>query len=342
MPNVANPPVGNALATINMGGVLVQDLLHSITDSLAADKSGQTLTLFQYAPSVAGWGLIEESVKNWKQADPNRSVDAFVGTDHGLTDPLALEQMEAAGVQVSLLVEYSGVYHPKVFLLRTSEGATLWVGSNNLTDAGLTKNVELAFKATGSGLLTELAQWEQSVRDASEPLTKALLASYRSERDKHEKNLVSKGVKRFVWSKRAKPKGTKRFKGKAAPSGALVLEITPKETGVGGKQIQPPLAAIKPFFGLSGHSKMITARMRGSPNAKQLTLTKMKNYTARLVVSELDYVDRPCFVVFEKNGPSSFEYEIVSKNVQPARYSALEKLAVNQSRALSRRWAIIA
>jgi hypothetical protein len=341
MPNVANVAVANVLPTMNIGGALVQDLLQSILDALASDVNGNSLTIYQYAPSVSGWDLVEGAIKNWKQASPNRAVDAFVGTDHGLTDPLALEKMQAAGVNVHLLVAYSGIYHPKVFLLKTPDNMTLWVGSNNLTDAGLTKNVELAFKATAGALPTEIAQWQQSIRDASEPLTSALLASYRSERDKHEKGLANKGVKRFIWSKRTKPKTGKGFKGKAAPTGALVIEITPKETGAGGKQVQPPMAAIAPFFGLIGQSKIINARLKGSPKYKALTLTKMANSTARIVISELDYIDRPCFVVFEKAGNSNFDYEIVSQSVQPARYSALEKLAVNQSRVLSRRWAIV-
>lgn len=340
MPNVANPTSGSSLSTMNIGAVIVRDLLDSVRDTLAADGAGKLLTIFQYAPSVGGWGLIEEAILNWMKADKDRVVEAFVGTDDGLTDPAALEQMDAAGVQVHLLVEYSGVYHPKVFLLRPSERATLWVGSNNMTVAGMTKNVELAFKATGGALLGELALWEKSIRKASKPMTSALLRSYRGERDRHEKKHASKGTKRFVWSERAKPKKVKVPKALIAPSGALVLQIMPKETGVGGKQIQPPIAAVSAFFGLSGQSKVITARMLGSPKSRQLTLTKMANHTARLTVSELDYSDRPCYMIFTKLGPSAFEYEIVSQSVQPARYLALEKLAVNQGRSGSRRWAI--
>jgi hypothetical protein len=120
-----------------------------------------------------------------------------------------------------------------------------------------------------------------------------------------------------------------------------VIEIMPKETGAGGKQIQPPLAAVSTFFGLAAKSKVITATLLGSGSPKQLTLTKMDNHTARLVINELDYGDRPCFMVFQRTGPDTFEYEIVSRSVQPTRYAKLEKVAVNQSRSGSRRWAII-
>lgn len=340
MANPTSAALAGPLPTVSMGAIVLNNLLDSLRHKLGSDERGHTLVLYHYAPSVGGWRLVEEAISDWLAASTTRSVEAFVGTDHGLTDPLALEEMSAAGVSVSLLTDYSGIYHPKVFLLHTDEGITIWIGSNNLTAAGLSKNIELAFVADAPSVPASIATWDSEIRAASQPLSTELLNSYRSEREKYKKKKAATGISDFLWSRRSKT-GATGSSSIPAPTGSLVIEIMPKETGAGGKQIQPPLAVVSSFFGLTSQSKVINASLLGSGSSKQLTLTKMQNHTARLVINELDYGDRPCFMVFQKAGPNTFEYEIVSQSVQPARYAKLKSAAVNQSRIGSRRWAII-
>lgn len=79
----------------------------------------------------------------------------------------------------------------------------------------------------------------------------------------------------------------------------------PRETGLGGKQIQFPMDAVREFFRVDD-TKIITLTERDIPRSRrELTMTVYPNNTARLVIQELEYRDRPCVIVFHKSVPTN-------------------------------------
>ena len=318
----------------------VYDSFAKAITSATTSVAQETITLYYYSASVAGWRKIAPLLKTWRGNKATRKVKAYIGTDHGLTDPAALLEMQAAGVELLLLSSYEGIYHPKVIVWRHATGGSAWIGSHNLSLAALEKNVEFGACLPYTIAPLPLDNWCTFIEGASEPASDALLKSYQNEREAFARKQAASP--KFVWSKRKKPKAQLAPAPPAAKSGSLVMEITNRETGAGGKQIQPPIASVAPFFGLSAAqgSKMISAKLKGSPVAHDLTLTRMANSTARLHIAELDYIHRPCFMIFEKVG-TGFEYEIATQQDAPARYQQLDSLKLQQTRAGSRRWNII-
>lgn len=87
---------------------------------------------------------------------------------------------------------------------------------------------------------------------------------------------------------------------------------------------------------------MITLIERDSPRSvRELTMTVFPNNTVRLVISELEYRDRPCVIVFRRRGPSDYEFEIVRKSIVPGQYRLLIDGCDRRTRTGSRRWGIV-
>jgi len=332
---------GEWLPGYTTNGTPVRSVYGSLTDELAkAGKTPGTITLCYYAAKVSGWRKIAPALKAWK-AGGGRMIRAYIGTDSGLTDPAALDEMVEAGVELFLLTDYVGVYHPKVIHWETKQGEQAWIGSHNLSGAGLEDNIEFGIRVTGDNVAA-WSDWMALLNAASIEGTKTEIAAYRKEREAFAK--AHKTPPRFVWSKRKAPvvkgKSKKATTLAALEADVLALELMDRETGAGGKQIQPPIPSL-PFFGSlgKGASKLISARFKGDPAWHQLTLTKMANSTARLHIAELDYGDRPGFILFRRDG-QAYVYEIVSEASQPARYQQLNALPLNRTRVGSRRWII--
>lgn len=298
------------------------------------------LDLFYYAASVSGWNLIAPAVKEWRSAKAGRNVRAWIGLDDAATDPEALRKMRDAGLNVHVPRRYSGTFHPKLILFRGARGGRVLAGSHNLSTSAFSRNFEVSVNVPFTAdPPSGLADWIATVEEASDELTDALLKSYEKERNSYRKKQPSA----FTWSGRqAAPKraGPPLV---AAPRGALIMEIMPLETGADGKQIQPPMDTLTPFFGLPEGkpvSKLVRARLKGAPNYEDRTIARNPNSTGRAHIPELDYSDRPCFMIFTKSR-SGFEYEIVSQATEPGRYAALATVAVNQTNPNTRRWAIV-
>jgi hypothetical protein len=225
------------------------------------------------------------------------------------------------------------------------------VGSNNLTREGLLHNVEFATLIKSVQRNPDLERWFQSVHGASESFDDALVKSYEKERRKYSRKRSSAGT--FTWSKRGEPTtATERLRS-ASPitprqpqdqEGDLVVEVMPRETGPDGKQMQLPKSAAVQFFGLcnqKGASRQVTLIPVGTSQARILTMTLFGNNTARLSITELDYRDRPCVILFHKREHSDIAFEIVQQSIFPDRYRHLLLCCGNQTRTGSRRWAIL-
>ncbi|HUY36005.1 MAG TPA: hypothetical protein VMV69_24920 [Pirellulales bacterium] len=186
------------------------------------------------------------------------AATAYIGTDHGLTDPDAVEAMAKDDVDVFFVVDYDGIYHPKVAWLSGGPDDVLWIGSNNLTEDGLLFNVEFATVTRFDGAEEGLEKWYQHVQSASIHLDGTILEEYRRERSTHAKKTARIGA--FTWSRRVgkgrSRRAVRRERGRRTATlwprarGDLIVEIMPRETGSDGKQVQLPKEVAVDFFGL--------------------------------------------------------------------------------------------
>lgn len=344
--------MGTPLPTLTSGSWTLTHLTESLKTALSSDTAGTDFSIFAYAVTVSGWDEVRRDVKTWLKKQSRRKAVAYIGTDHALTDPDALREMENDGVSVRLMVEYTGTYHPKVFWLRSLKLHSLWVGSNNLTRDGLLHNVEFATLIQSSTENPAFRRWYDEIHRGSEPLSAAHLSSYDAERRTFARNRAATGA--FTWSGRREPPQAAQptpTRGASAASsqphlggtGDLVVEVMPRETGMDGKQIQLPKDAATTFFGLgnrTGSTLNVTLMPAGSTAQRSLTMTLFANNTTRLSIHDLDYRDRPCVIVFRRSG-RGFQFEIVSRSIFPNRYRDLLRQCTNQTRPGARRWAIL-
>ncbi len=350
------------LPTFTSAQWTVTSLRDSLRHELLSDTRCVTLRLFANAITQPGWQEIRPAVIRWFRGRRQRTVVVYAGTDHALTEPDALRAMSADGLDVRLMRTYHGIYHPKLFWLLGDHTHCVWVGSNNITREGLLHNVEFATLIKTHQIHPDLDQWFQGVHGASEPFGEPLVGSYEAERRAYATRRATVGT--FTWSQREEPilPPTRRRAGRRDASqrqrshtqargthlqdraGELVVEVMPRETGPDGKQIQLPKDAVVRFFGLQnriGASRQLTLTPTGGTQSRTLTMTLFRNNTARLSITELDYRDRPCVIVFHPLGGSRFQFEIVQQSIFPARYRRLIGLCGNQTRAGSRQWTIL-
>lgn len=314
--------------TLNSPTWAIASVRDSLVSSLKADSNGRHLRLFFYAASARGWSRLGPAIEKWLKQKEGRLCTAYIGTDHGITDPDVFDGMAASGVDCRVMVTYSGVYHPKIVWLEGVANHTLWIGSNNLTDGGLSGNIECAVMVQYTHLPGSYGKWFRSVHDGSEVANESLIGTYRSERERYAREHLKGGL--FTWSQRKEPQAppppppsSAITQGKSgppvrlAPPGSLIIEIMPRETGPGGKQIQlPKQADVNSFFGVGsvpGSSQVIRLRSAATGETKSLTMTVYDNMTMRLSISELDYLDRPCVMVFSKITGGGYEFEIVQR-----------------------------
>ena len=349
--------------------------LDAARDLLQTDRAATELRLYFYAVTGTGWGELSAGIAAWKAAIRVRAVAAYVGTDHALTEQAALKAMSLAGVGVRLLRRYNGVYHPKVLWFVDGDAGHLLVGSNNLTLDGLKNNIEFATLTRLTAPDANLAGWHNAVHNASDALTDGLLASYSREREAFGKaRAKTKVAGTFTWSQRSSggtppsgPAGRVRAARGAAPVaprpapipavpalvpglaaplvGDLIIEIMPLETGTDGSQIQIPMQSARQFFGLRDGPRArirVSLRSVATSDQRDLTMTRFGNATARLIIRELDYRDRPCLVLFRRGTGRVFDFEIVRESIDPNRYRALLRLCGPPTRKGSRRWILIA
>lgn len=343
------------LPTFQSGEIAFAAYRESLIASLASDQTGAKLALLFYAVTELGWSELKPSIIAWSKRLKSRRVVAYVGTDHAITDPQALQQMSSDGVDVRLLVRYRGIYHPKVVWLSGPRHHLVWVGSNNLTREGLLNNIECATLVKSTSPHPDFQRWVQAIDQASTSLTPELLNEYQRERDAYGAARVAAGT--FTWSRKEEPPAPppvqRRRRQQPPPDppalpavaqpGDLLIEVMPRETGQGGKQVQLPKAAGVQYFGLAdriGASRQIRLSYQGGHNPRMLTMTIFDNNTIRLVLNELDYRDRPCVIVFHRTAPNDYQYEIVQRSILPTRYRRILDACVRQTRTGSRRWGI--
>lgn len=328
------------LPTLRSGRWNITAFRDSLVATLRADRASGALRMYFYAVTTSGWDQIRSPILRWKRERKGRQVTLVVGTDHGITDPRALKWIQDDGVEVRLMLEYQGVFHPKVVWLRGAKGNAVWIASNNLTRDGLLSNIEFAVLVKSPGIPSAFTSWTEEVERGSALLTQDLLDSYAGERKAFESTRAVANATTFTWKRRTEPR--KRTPARAAAPGDLVVEVMPRETGSEGNQLQLPIAATSAFFGLNkvGATKSVALRRAGSSVTRSLTMTVFRNNTVRLSIGDLEYRDRPCVIVFRKSRRNVVDYDIVSQGIFPSRYLSLLNLCTSQTRTGSRRWGI--
>jgi HKD family nuclease len=79
------------------------------------------------------------------QLEPPRGSRAVVGLGFGISDPLAVEQLESAGIDVRVVADgavSASTFHPKLYLVERAGELRTISGSANLTGPAWTTNVE--------------------------------------------------------------------------------------------------------------------------------------------------------------------------------------------------------
>ena len=312
----------------------------SLVTELARDSVADTLEMFFYAITLSGWSEVRKPVLQWKQSKPHRAVIVYVGTDHAITDPKALELMQQDDIDIRIMDRYRGVFHPKLIWLKGKTHSLAWVCSNNLTKDGLLHNVEFAivikFRKPPSGL----SRWASAVASGSSKLSAELFDSYKTERENFENKRAAAKATTFTWSRKREPKTKPGVA--VVGKGDLIIEVMPQETR-GGTQVQFPKEAVREFLGIHrvGEQKSITLQRKKTEGTRQLLVTVFGNNTVRLSIQDLEYRDRPCVIVFHKKTGDHLIFEIVPESIFPTLYRKLLALCKRQTRAGSRRWTII-
>lgn len=357
-PTMTDTHPRSVLPTFRATDWQVADLYESLSEFLQADREYSQLNIFQYAITSNGLDLLAEHLKKWRSATHQRTVRFVIGLDHGLTDPTALKEILRLKFGLQLMMNYSGIYHPKLIYASSPAGkCKIWSGSNNFTRDGLLANIEFSVLLEAEKIPDNLLLWNKEIDKASVSATDELIDSYLHDHKEHNKdNEFLRN--RFSWSKRTCPKiGRKLLPAKTPKTASgnpsrhasvpaigksLVIEIMGKETSDQGNQIQMPLESL-PFFGLKnqvGASKRISMRPSWKTQSRLLKMTVYGNSTCRLSLRELSFSDRPCLVAFSNYGSDKYSYSIFRKQSEPRQYKALLSILGKQTSEASRRWII--
>ena len=325
----------NALPTINDYAWSCSDFLTSMRSAFKSDLRCSNVRMYFYGATETGWAEIKSHAKKWLNARNGRTISAYIGTDHALTEPEALVAMSEDGVSVYLLTCYSGIFHPKLIVFCGAKDMLLLSGSNNLTRSGLSTNIEFATAIKIPASSHRFKKWESAVHNSSDALTTDLLKDYEQQRNQRQKMLQDSDVPwQFTWRRRrkVKPRTGAAIRRKSAmplTSGALLYEVMPKETGPDGSQIQILKDVATGFFSLPnrvGSSIEINLTNIATGESRYLTMTYNRNITMRLSIREASFTARPCFLIFRKDSPRAFRFEVISEADEPILYQELDEM----------------
>lgn len=170
-----------------------------IAEELASEAAGQRQwQTFEFAVAWVNQTGAERTKEPAREflAEGGR-IRATVGLDFGSTSYEGLGSfldLEANGADITTHVfcdeNPACTFHPKVFLFSNKERARLFVGSNNMTGAGLDTNVEVALGVTGAlkeepirTACQTLAAWRDDRSESrTRRLTRELLEQLRDRR----------------------------------------------------------------------------------------------------------------------------------------------------------------
>lgn len=129
--------------------------------------------------------LVKESAFDFLQT--NLKTDCIqhflVGIDLP-TPPSALRKLQSKlekGVFECAIYKSSFNFHPKVYVIKTAETYTAFIGSSNLTDGGFENNIELNYKITNQEDCLSILNWFNSLFKEGYPLNDENIGAYESQ-----------------------------------------------------------------------------------------------------------------------------------------------------------------
>ncbi len=117
------------------------------------------------------------------------------------TDPVALDALYKQQLLEDVTVKMfynQEFYHPKVYIIKSKQVYTAFVGSANCTSNGLFANIELSYILKDQTECVELLNWFKSIESKAAPLTQSFISEYRLsykarlERKKEDEKLAKK------------------------------------------------------------------------------------------------------------------------------------------------------
>ena len=92
----------------------------------------------------SGVKALSKHISNLCKNDPG--VRLICSFDMGITDPEAVSELKKLGVKIRIYYSERGVFHPKLWLFKRSDGSLRsLVGSANLSANAMRSNVEVGF-----------------------------------------------------------------------------------------------------------------------------------------------------------------------------------------------------
>jgi HKD family nuclease len=139
-----------------MQAQIVDNSSHIMATVLSnAIKEAQDIRIAVAFASQRGLSMIWEPLEQAMSA--GAYIEFIVGLDNRVTEPTALKSLydlNRANTRVSFYCytkeKKLGIYHTKLYLLRVGDDTTSIIGSSNLTEGGLRKNVEINVAIRGN------------------------------------------------------------------------------------------------------------------------------------------------------------------------------------------------
>jgi len=127
---------------------------HMASELIPQLESSQDTRIAVAFVSRRGLGMLEAGIQ--KALGSGGRIEFLVGLDMRVTEPQALDTLlewSRASTQVAAYAYSSvstAIYHPKLYLFRKADSVSSVVGSSNLTEGGLKRNVEVNILLDGS------------------------------------------------------------------------------------------------------------------------------------------------------------------------------------------------
>lgn len=137
--------------------------------------------------------LTDYGLQLFDNRDEDCAFEILVGYDLP-TKPSALQKLIDNGVETKIYDVKSQFFHPKLYLFRTDESWTAFLGSGNCTKGGLLTNIELSLKIEDPDAVQELLDWYVTYFNLGTTLEQEWLDEYSlfyAERSDKEKELKS-------------------------------------------------------------------------------------------------------------------------------------------------------
>jgi len=139
------------------------------------DEQFETVRIFS---AFARASAVEQLQKVLSQSS-TPSLEIVVGIDHQNTPKEALEALAELPADVRVFQRNAITYHPKIYYFAGSEATRLVVGSSNLTDAGLNRNVESAIIVETANhdadIVADALEFTTQIWESADPLSEALI-----------------------------------------------------------------------------------------------------------------------------------------------------------------------